>query len=42
VQLLPEDRFLTLITTQSDDPYAISYDWALFAEPQLVLTRMSQ
>ncbi len=42
VPLLPEDRFLTLITTQSDDPYAISYDWALFAEPQLHLTRVSQ
>ncbi|MBN2513134.1 MAG: FecR domain-containing protein [Sedimentisphaerales bacterium] len=42
VPLLPGDRFLTLITTQSDDPYAISYDWALFAEPQLVLTRVSQ
>ncbi|MEN6308000.1 MAG: FecR domain-containing protein [Anaerohalosphaeraceae bacterium] len=42
VQLQPEDRYLTLITTQSDDPYAISYDWALFAEPQLHLTRINQ
>lgn len=38
VAIYPEDRFLTLITTQgSNDPYGITNDWSLFAEPSLHL-----
>lgn len=36
VKLQPEDRFLTLVTT--DDGDGVCNDWTLFAEPVLELT----
>ncbi len=35
VELQPEDRFLTLVTTDGGD--GVGTDWALFAEPVLEL-----
>ncbi|MCK5000910.1 MAG: NPCBM/NEW2 domain-containing protein [Anaerohalosphaera sp.] len=37
IPLTDQDRFLTIITTDSGDEYGTSRDWAMFAEPVLEL-----
>ncbi|HOK96222.1 MAG TPA: NPCBM/NEW2 domain-containing protein [Anaerohalosphaeraceae bacterium] len=40
VDIYPEDRFLTLVTTQGSDPWGNTNDWTLIAQPRLLLTEL--
>lgn len=37
VDILPEDRFLTLVTTQGSDTWGNTDDWTLFGDPKLII-----
>lgn len=39
IDLLKSDRFLTLVVTDSGDPYNFSYDWGLFMNPRLEVNK---
>jgi hypothetical protein len=36
IEIFPEDRFLTLVSTQGSDEWGNANDWTLFAEPRLL------